>query len=61
MMKKPQNKQQYYCRDCQHSYGWYEKNYKGEPFMCKCKFSDFSKLLSEKQCGKFKLRNGEKE
>lgn len=59
--KKAQEVTQYHCRDCKHSFGWYEKNWQGELFMCKCKFSQWSKFLSDKQCDKFELRNGKEE
>lgn len=59
--KKAQTATQYHCRECQHSYDWHEKNWQGELFMCRCKFGKWSKFLSDKQCDKFELRNGEKE
>lgn len=47
------------CRDCEHSYDWHEKNWKGELFMCKCPFhknGEYSKFLSDPQCSNFKHR-----
>ena len=47
---------QYHCRDCKNSYDWHEKNYRGELFMCRCRFSEWCKFLSDNQCGKFELK-----
>lgn len=58
--KRPQPKKKeqpkYKCRDCGHSYDWHEKNYKGEPFLCRCPFykgGKFCRFLSDPQCGNF--------
>nr|DAO06563.1 MAG TPA: zinc-ribbon domain protein [Caudoviricetes sp.] len=50
---------QYRCRDCQHSYDWHEKNWRGELFMCRCKHhhdGKFTKFLKDPQCEHFTLR-----
>nr|DAN17474.1 MAG TPA: hypothetical protein [Caudoviricetes sp.] len=47
---------QFQCRDCAHSYDWCEKNYKGEPFMCRCPFytdGKYLRFLSDPQCEHF--------
>jgi RNA polymerase subunit RPABC4/transcription elongation factor Spt4 len=53
---KQEAPQLYTCRDCAYSYGRYNANWEGELIMCKCEHSEFSKLLSGKQCDKFKLK-----
>ena len=52
----------YHCRDCMYHYGDYEKDYKGDNFMCLCKLSPWSKMLDMNQCKLFKLKtkNNEK-
>lgn len=55
-------KPEYTCRQCQHSYDWHEKDWKGELFMCRCKhdekskFGKFCKFLSDPQCANFVKR-----
>lgn len=46
----------YTCRDCEFSYDWYKKGFGDKLIMCKCRHSEYSKLLSEKQCPQFKLK-----
>ncbi len=55
-MRKISTKTVYHCRDCKHSHSYYEKNYKGVFFMCKCKMSKFSKMLSSRACDNFELK-----
>lgn len=40
----------YRCRDCGNSYDYFNINYRGEPIMCRCRKSEWSKLLSERAC-----------
>nr|DAT92790.1 MAG TPA: RUBREDOXIN TRANSPORT, RUBREDOXIN, GUILLARDIA THETA [Caudoviricetes sp.] len=56
MRKQQQEKPKYQCRHCQHSYDWHEKNWRGEFFMCRCKFSEWCKFLSTPQCEHFLKR-----
>jgi hypothetical protein len=59
--RKDEEKQKYQCRHCKNSYNWHEKNWKGDFFMCYCDFhkeGKFSKLLSDRQCDQFILREG---
>ena len=46
----------HHCRDCQHSYDWHELNYRGEPFMCRCPYHQWSRFLKHDYCDKFKKR-----
>lgn len=58
------DKPAYTCRECRNSYDWHDKNWLGEPFLCRCKFykeGKFSLFLSDPQCNNFELRNGEAE
>ena len=55
---------EYRCSDCKHSYDWFEKNWEGKPFLCKCPFytdGKFYKFLNDKHCENFKLRKDGKE
>lgn len=54
MSKKIIFQSKYHCRDCVHSYDWYEKNLKGEFFMCRFPFFEWSKFLNRDICDKFK-------
>lgn len=54
--KQVKAKAQYCYRDCKNSYDWHEKNVDGEFFMCRCKLSQWSKLLSSPQCKDFELK-----
>lgn len=56
MRRHQKEKPKYQCRHCQHSYDWHEKNWQGELFMCRCKFSEWSKFLSTPQCERFLKR-----
>lgn len=56
MAKKVIPQSKYHCRDCRHSYDWHEKDWKGDVFMCRCKFSQWSKFLNRDICEKFERR-----
>jgi hypothetical protein len=56
MSKKIIFQSKYHCRDCVHSYDWHEKNLKGEFFMCRCPFFEWSKFLNRDICDKFKKK-----
>lgn len=45
-----------HCQDCDYSYDYHEKDIKGEFFLCKCPFFEFSKFLRLDICNKFKLK-----
>lgn len=67
MARRKQHREtaQYACRHCRHSYDWHEKNWQGEPFLCRCpyyKAGKFSKFLDDPQCNLFELNgNGSAE
>ena len=46
----------YTCSDCTYSYDPYNLDWENKPIMCKCKNDKYSKLLSQKSCGKFKKK-----
>ncbi|MEG0629912.1 MAG: hypothetical protein RR459_03180 [Christensenellaceae bacterium] len=55
MAKKQINKEQLFCGDCVFAeYCTDNKNYMGEYFMLKCKYSEFRMLKKFKACDKFK-------
>lgn len=54
--KVVKEKSPYHCRDCEHSYDWHEKDWKGDLFMCRCKFSQWNKFLNRDVCNKFELK-----
>lgn len=56
MAKKIIFKSKYHCRDCQYSYDWHEKDWRGEFFMCKCPFFKYSKFLNSDVCDKFEKK-----
>lgn len=56
MAKKVIPQSKYHCRDCQYAYDYHEKNSKGEYFMCKCPFYQWSKFLNHSYCDKFKKK-----
>ena len=35
----------HFCYECENSYDWHEKNYKGEFFMCRCPFHKWCRFL----------------
>lgn len=44
------------CRNCAHATDFHELNHKGEPFLCKCPFEEWSQFLDlEKVCEHYKL------
>lgn len=53
------------CRDCVHSYGWYNQSFHDGHFIfCRCQFYKngvFCKFLSDPQCANFVKRNNDKE
>lgn len=57
--KKPIiQEREYHCRDCEHSFDYHEKNYMGEPFMCRCPFHKWSRFLDKDFCPEhFKKRH----
>ncbi len=55
--KKGGGEPQYFCKDCAFAYGFHGSNYKGEVFICYCKKSEHTKLMSKKACGEFKLKS----
>lgn len=48
--------EKHYCRECAYATDFHEKNWKGEYFMCKCKFHKWSKFLNHSCCEHFKLK-----
>lgn len=56
MAKKVKEQKTLFCRDCKYSYGYHEKNYKGEFFLCKCPFFKFSRFLNRDYCDEFKRK-----
>ena len=58
MAKNTKERHNYFCRDCQYATDYHEKNYKGEFFLCKCKFQKRSMFLNKDYCNNFKRRYG---
>ena len=59
LQKKQREQPKYQCRHCRHSYDWHEKNWRGELFMCRCKFykeGKYCRFLSDPQCEHFSIR-----
>lgn len=56
MAKKLTSAKGYHCRDCSHAYDYHEVDYKGDFFLCKCPFFQFSKFLNRDYCERFKLK-----
>ena len=57
--QKAQEKPKYQCRHCGHSYDWHERDWKGEPFLCRCPYykgGRFSRFLTDPQCEHFLIR-----
>ena len=47
----------YRHRDCVHATDFYSLDYKGDPILCRCKYEQFSMLLSDNACiTNFKLK-----
>lgn len=46
----------YRCRDCVYATDFHEKNSKGVPFLCKCKFQKRSMFLNLDYCVHFKKK-----
>lgn len=57
MRRKKEDKTQHFCRECAHATDSHSLNLKGEPILCKCPYSKWSKLLNWDCCEHFKLRN----
>lgn len=53
MAKKVKERPTKFCRDCKHAFDYHEKNLKGEFFMCKCPFHQWSKFLNHSHCKHF--------
>ncbi len=48
MGKQQQSKK--LCRDCDKAYDFHCKNVKGEFFMCRCPFMEYSMLMNHEGC-----------
>ena len=55
-MAKKSDRPNLFCRDCKYATDYHEKNYKGEFFLCKCKFQKRSMFLNKDYCNEFKRR-----
>ena len=53
MAKKAKVKIEYTCKDCSHATDFHCKNWKGENFLCKCRFHEWSKFLNSSYCEHF--------
>lgn len=58
MAKKPKERQNLFCRDCQYAHCFHEKDHRGEFFLCKCQFFKSSRFLNRDYCDKFKMKYG---
>lgn len=58
MVKKEKVRPTLFCRDCKHAYDYHEKNLKGELFMARCPFRQWSVFLNHTTCEKLVLKNG---
>ena len=56
MAKNKNNQTEYRCKDCIHEYDRHEKDYKGDFFLCKCPFHEFSRFLNGYTCEHFKKK-----
>lgn len=56
MAKKITPANPYTCKDCQFATNFHERNYKGEFFLCKCKFQKRSMFLNKDCCEKFQKK-----
>lgn len=50
----PSRSNNLHCEDCERAYDYHEKDYKGEYFLCKCPFFEFSRFLRHDYCEHFK-------
>lgn len=57
-MAKNKPQQTLFCRDCSYAYGFHEKNYKGDFFLCKCPYFKSSRFLNKDYCENFKKKHG---
>lgn len=57
-MAKNKTQQTLFCRDCSYAYGFHEKNYKGDFFLCKCPYFKSSRFLNKDYCENFKKKHG---
>lgn len=44
------------CQECIYATDFHEKDYKGDFFLCKCKYSDRSRFLDHDGCENFQKR-----
>lgn len=58
MAKK--EKPTYRCRDCAHATDFHERNWKGEYFLCKCKYQARSMFVNLEYCDNFKRKSEKK-
>jgi hypothetical protein len=56
MAKKITKDVKYRCRDCKHSYNYFEIGANGKPFLCRCPYEKWAKFLNDPACDKFGLR-----
>lgn len=56
MAKKIKEKIVYTCKDCRFATDFHEENYKGEFFLCKCKFFHYSRFLNRDYCDNFQKK-----
>lgn len=54
--KQSQPTVRHYCRECANATDFHERNWKGEFFMCKCKFQKRSMFLNHDCCENFKMK-----
>lgn len=55
--KTKENPNNYHCRDCKYATDFHERDYKGEFFLCRCKFFQYSKFLNRDWCSNFKHKD----
>lgn len=60
-MAKNKEEIKHYCRECAHARDFHEKNWKGEWFLCKCKFQHRSMFVNLECCANFKKRSNYEE
>lgn len=58
MVRKKKERPTHFCRDCMYATDFHEKDYKGDFFLCKCKFFKYSKFLNRDYCENFSMKNG---
>lgn len=55
MATKRNQTEKHMCRDCAHAYAPHETDVKGDFFLCKCPFREWSQFLNiEQHCETFK-------